>query len=104
MVEEIIEEEKAADEEMKDGEAKEGEEAKKEEPEKKKKIKKTNLEFTEVRPMSCTKEEMDAAFEKEVAMTNVDRIVKETADMKNDLKSYITICVTRLSLRVNLLH
>lgn len=89
MVEEIIEEEKAADEEMKDGEAKEGEEAKKEEPEKKKKIKKTNLEFTEVRPMSWTKEEMDAAFEKEVAMTNVDRIVKETADMRNDLESYI---------------
>ena len=92
MVEEIVEEEKI-DEEAKDGEAttKDGEEAKKEEKpaEKKKKIKKTNLEFTEIRAMSWTKAEMDAAFEKEVAMTNVDRVVRETANLRNDLESYV---------------
>merc|ERR1712038_125213 len=96
MVEEVIEEEK--DEEMKEGEAtaaKEGEEAKKEqeevkpEKEKKKKIKKTNLEFTESRQLEWTKAEMDAYFEKEVSMSNIDRVVKETADMRNELESYV---------------
>ncbi len=97
LVEEVVEEEKP-DVDMKEEEpAKEGEEAKKEDEksaeekpaEKKKKIKKTNLEFTESRPLMWTKAEMDAAFEKEVSMTNVDRIVKETADMRNSLESYI---------------
>ena len=106
MVEEIIEEEKADEpmKEEKEGEAaaaadgtatasapKEGEEkAAEEKPvEKKKKIKKTNLEFTEIRSLALTKAELDAAFEKEVAMTNVDRVVKETADMRNALESYV---------------
>jgi len=92
MVEEIVEEEKP-DDETKDGEApKDGDEAKKEEEkpaEKKKKIKKTNLDFTENRAMSWTKAEMDAAFEREVAMTNVDRVVRETANLRNDLESYV---------------
>jgi len=99
MVEEIIEEEKP-DEEMKEGEApKEGEEAKakegeekpaeEEKPEKKKKIKKTNLEFTEIRPLGWSKAEVDTAFEKEVAMSNVDRVAKETNDARNSLESYI---------------
>jgi heat shock protein 4 len=92
MVEEIIEEEKDAD--MQDGEAKEGEannedDKKEDEVEKKKKIKKTNLEFSEIRPMAWTKTEMDAFNEKEVAMSNIDRVVKETADMRNELESYV---------------
>lgn len=94
MVEEIVDEEK--DEEMKDG-AKEGakEEGEtkeqKEEPkaEKKKKIKKTNLEFSEIRPLEWTKAEMNLYNEREVAMVNIDRLVKETADMRNELESYI---------------
>ena len=48
-----------------------------------------NLEFTEIRPMAWTKEEMDVSSKKEVAMTNVDRVVKETANMRNDLESYV---------------
>jgi heat shock protein 4 len=99
MVEDVIEEEKP-DEEMKEGDAaKDGEkkeEGKEEKPaeeekpvEKKKKIKKTNLEFSEVRTLGWTKAEIDSYFEKEVSMTNVDRIVKETADMRNALESYI---------------
>mmetsp|Transcript_24643 Transcript_24643/g.31412 ORF Transcript_24643/g.31412 Transcript_24643/m.31412 type:complete len:832 (+) Transcript_24643:88-2583(+) len=72
-------------------EAKEGEEAKKEEPkvEKKKKMKKTNLQFTTVRPIDFTKAEIDTAFEIEVAMSNADRLVRETSDMRNALESYI---------------
>jgi len=87
-----VEEEKE-DEEMKEADAKEGEakEEVKEEPkaEKKKKIKKTNLIFTESRPLEWTKSEMDSFNEKEVSMANIDRIVKETADMRNELESYI---------------
>jgi len=88
MVEEIEEEEKP-EAETKEGEAapKEGEEAKP--AEKKKKIKKTNLEFSEIRPLAWTKAEMDASFEKEVALTNVDRVVRETANMRNDLEAYV---------------
>jgi len=94
MVEEVVEEEKP-EEEVKEAEAKEGEEAKKEEgkpeekAEKKKKVKKTNLEFAESRLIGFTKAELDAAFEKEVAMTNIDRVVRETADMRNALESYL---------------
>lgn len=94
MVEDVVEEEK--DEEMKEeGDAKEGDakegEAKKEEKEteKKKKIKKTNLEFTESRQLEWTKAELDSYNEKEVSMSNIDRIVKETADMRNELESYV---------------
>merc|ERR1711976_443510 len=93
MVEEVVEEEK--DEEMKDAEGKE-EEKKPEEkgedeeakPEKKKKIKKTNLECTEHRNLEWTKAELDGFFEKEVSMSNIDHVVKETADMRNELESY----------------
>lgn len=88
MVEEVIEE----DAEMeKEEDAKEGEEAKEGEakPEKKKKIKKTNLEFSESRLLDWTKAELDKAFETEVSMSNVDRIVRETAEMRNELETYI---------------
>lgn len=87
MVEEIIEEEPESaekDEEVKDGETKDAEK-----PEKKKKIKKTLLEFTESRPIEWTKADIEKAFEAEVAMTNADRIIRETADMRNELESYI---------------
>jgi heat shock protein 4 len=77
MVEEIDDEE-----ELPDGEAKEGEE-------KKKKIKKTLLDFTTVRPLDWTKPEIEKAYEAEVAMANADRIVRETAEMRNELESYI---------------
>lgn len=95
MVEEVIEENK--DEEMKDAEGKEGDDKEGEKKEgeeeakveKKKKIKKTNLEFTQIRSLEWTKTEMDAFFEKEVAMSNIDRVVKETADMRNELESYV---------------
>ena len=81
MVEEVEE-----DEEMKEGEgeAKEGEE-----PAKKKKIKKTNLEYTVSRPLDWTKTEIEKAYEREVEMSNVDRIVRETSDKRNELESYI---------------
>jgi len=92
MVEEVIEEEDAKMETEQEGEAKEGEEGKQEEevkPEKKKKIKKTNLEFSESRPMDWTKAELEKAFETEVSMSNNDRIVRETAEMRNELEAYI---------------
>jgi len=84
MVEEIEEEEKTDEEEK--TETKEGEEQK---DEKKKKIKKTNLEFTVTRPLDWSKAEIEKAYEAEVAMANHDRIHKETADMRNELESYI---------------
>lgn len=94
MVEEVIEEEKEEDKKEGEGDAKmeEGDkkEAEAEAPkEKKKKLKKTNLEFTEVRKLEWTKAELDGFYEKEVAMSNIDRIVTETADMRNELESYI---------------
>lgn len=82
MVEEIEEEEPAA--ENKDEEGKE-----KEEGEKKKKVKKTNLEYTESRPLEFSKDEIMKFHELEVELANQDRIVRETADMRNDLESYI---------------
>jgi len=105
VIEEIMEEEEPA-EAAKEGEAKKEEakeeegaegEAKKEgevveakkEVEKKKKVKKTNLESTTSRPTQMTKVAFDAAFELEVAMANADRIVKETADLRNELESYV---------------
>ena len=88
MVEEIEEEEPAPA-----AEAKEGEEAPKEAPkegeEKKKKVKRTNLDFTMTRPIDWSKEEIQKANELEVSMSNTDRIVRETADMRNELESYI---------------
>ena len=82
----MIEEEEAppAEEETKEG----GEEAKAEDK-KKKVTKRTNLETTVARPLSWTPEEVKAANEAEVAMANQDRIVRETADARNELESYI---------------
>jgi len=53
------------------------------------KIKKTNLEFSESRLLDCTKAELEKAFETEVSMSNVDRIVRETSEMRNELEAYI---------------
>jgi heat shock 70kDa protein 4 len=74
MVEELEETEEGATGE--DGEAR-------------KKIKKTNLDCTTRRPLDWTKEEIVKAHEEEVAMANADRIVRETADLRNELESYI---------------
>lgn len=90
-IEEAVEDEPKAPE-AKEGEAAEGETPKEEDapkPEKKKKIKKTNLEFSESRPMEWTRAETEKAFEKEVAMANADRVVKETGEMRNELETYI---------------
>jgi heat shock 70kDa protein 4 len=84
MVEEVEEEEAAPP-----AEAKEGEEAPKEPEEKKKKVKRTNLDFTMSRPIEWSKEEIQRANEQEVSMANTDRVVRETADMRNELESYI---------------
>ena len=83
MVEEIEEEEETA-EVVKESEG--GEEAKQD---KKKKVKKTNLDFSEMRPLDWSQEEINKAFEAEVEMANIDRIVQETSDMRNELESYI---------------
>jgi len=82
MVEEIEEEEGVEVEKKEGGE---------DEPtqEKKKKVRKTNLEFTETRPLDWNREEINEAFEAEVEMANIDRIVQETSDMRNELESYI---------------
>lgn len=85
MVEEIEEEEESIEVEMKEG----GGEGVEQKQEKKKKIKKTNLEFSTSRILDWTQAEINGYFEKEVAMANVDRIVKETSDMRNELESYI---------------
>eukprot|EP00934_Nitzschia_sp_Nitz4_P008550 Nitzschia sp. Nitz4//scaffold7_size249615//6699//9229//NITZ4_001134-RA/size249615-augustus-gene-0.17-mRNA-1//-1//CDS//3329558313//8540//frame0 len=65
------------------------EESKEEGTEKKKKIKKTNLEYSVSRPFEWTKDEVNKYHELEVALANQDRIVRETADMRNELESYI---------------
>jgi len=57
--------------------------------EKRKKLKRTNLTFEESRPIQWSKPEIDKAYELEVNMSNSDRIVKETADKRNELESYI---------------
>jgi len=86
MVEEIEEEEEAIEVEMKEGD---GESQVEDKKEKKKKIKKTNLEFSTARLLDWAQDEINAFNEKEVAMANNDRIVKETSDMRNELESYI---------------
>ncbi|KAL3944996.1 MAG: hypothetical protein SGBAC_000916 [Bacillariaceae sp.] len=73
---------------VEDIEEEDGEEAKEGE-EKKKKVKKTNLEYKCAQAMDWTKDEINNFREVEVAMANQDRIVSETADMRNDLESYI---------------
>lgn len=80
MVEEI--ETEAGDEKEAENEESKGDE-------KKKKIKKTNLDFSVKRPLEWTKEEINKFFESEVSMSNTDRLVKETANMRNELESYI---------------
>mmetsp|Transcript_17920 Transcript_17920/g.50845 ORF Transcript_17920/g.50845 Transcript_17920/m.50845 type:complete len:821 (+) Transcript_17920:525-2987(+) len=88
MVEDIEEEEKAAEKKEEEKPAADGEGDKTEES-KKKKVKRTNLEYSVVRPLDWTKEEINKANEHEVAMANNDRVVQETADMRNELESYI---------------
>mmetsp|Transcript_6400 Transcript_6400/g.8321 ORF Transcript_6400/g.8321 Transcript_6400/m.8321 type:complete len:814 (+) Transcript_6400:92-2533(+) len=82
MVEEVESEETEGGEKA-EGEAKEGEEPKK------KKITKTNLESSISRPYDWSTEEVNKYHEMEVAMANTDRIVTETADMRNELETYI---------------
>ena len=97
MVEEIIEEEPPAPaEEGVETKAAEGDETKvavddtpKETVAKKPKLKKTNLEFSIVRPLDWTDAELQKEIEVEVDMSNADRVVKETADARNELESYI---------------
>ena len=81
LVEEIVEEETDADKETTDDDAKK--------EDKKKKIKKTNLDFSISRPMEMTKVEYDKAVSDEAKMTSIDKLVKETADARNELESYI---------------
>jgi heat shock 70kDa protein 4 len=57
--------------------------------EKKKKSKRTNLEFTAVKPLDWSKAEVDKFQELEAQMENQDRIIRETANMRNSLESYI---------------
>eukprot|EP00579_Thalassiosira_antarctica_P008591 CAMPEP_0201882468 /NCGR_PEP_ID=MMETSP0902-20130614/13955_1 /ASSEMBLY_ACC=CAM_ASM_000551 /TAXON_ID=420261 /ORGANISM="Thalassiosira antarctica, Strain CCMP982" /LENGTH=840 /DNA_ID=CAMNT_0048410995 /DNA_START=37 /DNA_END=2559 /DNA_ORIENTATION=- len=92
MVEEIIDEEPVeegveAKAEEEGGEAKVAVDDKPKE--KKTKLKKTNLEFSIVRPLDWTEAEIQKEIEVEVEMTNGDRIVRETADARNELESYI---------------
>ena len=84
MVEEEVEEE-AKEAETKEGEGGGADAAVKQ----KKKITKTALEFTVSRPYDWTTEEVNTYHEIEVAMANTDRVVRETADMRNELESYI---------------
>lgn len=92
MVEEIPEPEPAPAEEGADAKAEEGAEAKAEEKKeevKKPKLKKTNLEFSIERPLDWTMTELQREIEVEVDMSNADRVVRETADARNELESYI---------------
>ena len=71
--------------------AEEGAEAKADEKKeaKKPKLKKTNLEFSITRPLDWTEAELQREIEVEVDMSNADRVVRETADARNELESYI---------------
>lgn len=90
MVEEIEEPAEEGAAENKDAaEGKEGEANDETAEKKKKKIKKTNLTFRVRRPLEMTQDEINKAHEAEVHMANNDRIVKETADKRNELESYI---------------
>ena len=59
------------------------------EEKKKRKTLKTNLEFRTTRPLEWPKKEMDAMHEMEVKMANADRVIRETANKRNELESYI---------------
>lgn len=92
MVEEIPEPEAAPAEEGTEVKAEEGAEAKvdeKKEEVKKPKLKKTNLEFSISRPLDWTETEVQREIEVEVDMSNADRVIRETADARNELESYI---------------
>jgi len=93
MVEETVEDEEMTPAEGAKGEKNEVETAEKQgdgEGEKKKtKTKKVALEYIVSRPIEWSKADKDKAFEMEVAMSNTDRVVRETADMRNELESYI---------------
>jgi len=104
MITEVIEEEPAAEDKKEedaamkteDGAAENASDEKKEVPppaaeeeKKKKKTIKTNLEFRTTRPLEWSKKEMDAMNELEVKMANADRVIRETADKRNELESYI---------------
>merc|ERR1719469_1100742 len=92
--------------EAKEGEEKEKEKEKKEKEEgaeaeaKKKKIRKTNLDFTVTRPLDWSTTRTNALVEREVAMANADRIVRETADARNALESYVYDMRDKLSTRL----
>lgn len=92
MVEEIPEPEAAPAEEGTEVKAEEGAEAKvdeKKEEVKKPKLKKTNLEFSISRPLDWTETEVQREIEVEVDISNADRVIRETADARNELESYI---------------
>lgn len=91
MIEEVIDYRNENSEGKEDDKDQESKHASNEEAkvEKKKKSKKTNLSYHEIRPLEWTKSELDSANEKEVSMGNIDRLVKETADMRNELESYV---------------
>jgi heat shock protein 4 len=76
-------------EEIEDDEGDNKDEAKDENGDKKKKVKRTNLDFAVVKPLDWSKAEVDKFQEMEVAMSNLDRVVQETSDMRNELESYI---------------
>ena len=47
------------------------------------------MEYTVSQPMDFSKDEIEKFHEMEVELANQDRIVRETAGMRNDLESYI---------------
>lgn len=96
MVEEFFEEETPAAEVVEakandeSGDAKVDDKPKEATPVKSKpKLKKTNLEFSIVRPLDWTQVELQKEIEGEVEMANADRIIRETAEARNELESYI---------------
>jgi len=100
MLTEVEEEEPVApmetDAESKEGEAKSAEggaspaPTTEEKKEVKKKIKKTNIDGNvTILPMECSQKSIDEWHEVDVRMANADRIINETADMRNELESYI---------------
>ena len=100
MLTEVEEEEPVApmetDAESKEGEAKSAEggaspaPTTEEKKEVKKKIKKTNIDGNvTILPMEWSQKSIDEWHEVDVRMANADRIINETADMRNELESYI---------------
>jgi len=100
----MVEEVEEMEVEAKEGEEKEKEKEKKEEgaeaEAKKKKVRKTNLDFTVTRPLDWSTTRTNALVEREVSMANADRIVRETADARNALESYVYDMRDKLSTRL----